>query len=53
MLDKLALDKEQQTLQEENQQLRSVLKQYLDGEFGYAAFTLHNLSLVRACTLKL
>eukprot|EP00112_Aurelia_sp_Birch-Aquarium-sp1_P015187 Seg3346.2 transcript_id=Seg3346.2/GoldUCD/mRNA.D3Y31 product="Dynein regulatory complex subunit 2" protein_id=Seg3346.2/GoldUCD/D3Y31 len=31
LLDKLALDKEKQTLQEENQQLRSVLKQYLDG----------------------
>eukprot|EP00794_Sanderia_malayensis_P013961 gene13961-15418_t len=31
MLDKLALEKEQQTLQDENQQLRSVLKRYLDG----------------------
>ncbi|CAK8679800.1 dynein regulatory complex subunit 2-like isoform X2 [Clavelina lepadiformis] len=31
LLDKLALDKEKQTLNQENQQLRSVLKQYLDG----------------------
>lgn len=31
LLDKLALDKEMSTLQLENQQLRSVLKQYLDG----------------------
>jgi len=31
LLDKLALDKENQTLLQENQQLRSVLKQYLDG----------------------
>ncbi|XP_065055423.1 dynein regulatory complex subunit 2-like [Rhopilema esculentum] len=31
LLDKMALDKEMQTLQNENQQLRSVLKQYLDG----------------------
>jgi len=31
LLEKLALDKEMQTLQDENQQLRSVLKQYLDG----------------------
>ncbi|XP_050399667.1 dynein regulatory complex subunit 2 [Patella vulgata] len=31
LLDKLALDKEKQTLSEENQQLRTLLKQYLDG----------------------
>jgi len=31
MLDKLALDKEKHTLLQENQQLRAVLKQYLDG----------------------
>ncbi|KAH3890956.1 dynein regulatory complex subunit 2-like [Dreissena polymorpha] len=31
MLDKLALDKERQTLLGENQQLRTLLKQYLDG----------------------
>lgn len=31
LLDKLALDKEKQTLSHENQQLRAVLKQYLDG----------------------
>lgn len=30
-LDKLALDKEKQTLVHENTQLRSLLKQYLDG----------------------
>lgn len=30
-LDKLALDKEKQTLVQENTQLRSLLKQYLDG----------------------
>uniref|UniRef100_H2YV41 Dynein regulatory complex protein 1 n=2 Tax=Ciona savignyi TaxID=51511 RepID=H2YV41_CIOSA len=31
LLDKLALDKEKQILSQENQQLRNVLKQYLDG----------------------
>ncbi|XP_002131334.2 dynein regulatory complex subunit 2 isoform X1 [Ciona intestinalis] len=31
LLDKLALDKEKQILTQENQQLRNVLKQYLDG----------------------
>ena len=31
MLDKLALDKEKQELVQENQQLRTLLKQYLDG----------------------
>jgi len=31
LLDKLALDKEKHTLLQENQQLRAVLKQYLDG----------------------
>ncbi|XP_067650680.1 dynein regulatory complex subunit 2-like [Haliotis asinina] len=31
LLDKLALDKEKQTLVQENQQLRTLLKQYLDG----------------------
>jgi len=31
MLDKLALDKEKQQLVQENQQLRTLLKQYLDG----------------------
>ena len=31
LLDKLALDKEQQTLLQENHQLRTLLKQYLDG----------------------
>ena len=30
-LDKLALDKEKQMLVQENQQLRTLLKQYLDG----------------------
>ena len=30
-LDKLALDKEKQSLMVENQQLRTLLKQYLDG----------------------
>lgn len=33
LLDKLALDKEKHTLLQENQQLRAVLKQYLDGMF--------------------
>jgi len=33
LLDKLALDKEKYTLLQENQQLRAVLKQYLDGMF--------------------
>ncbi len=31
LLDKVALDKEKMTLLEENQRLRTVLKQYLDG----------------------
>ncbi|KAL3856679.1 hypothetical protein ACJMK2_011406 [Sinanodonta woodiana] len=31
MLDKLAMEKEKQTLLQENQQLRTLLKQYLDG----------------------
>ena len=31
LLDKVALDKEKSTLLEENKQLRTVLKQYLDG----------------------
>ena len=31
LLDKVALDKEKSTLLDENQQLRTVLKQYLDG----------------------
>ena len=31
MLDKVALDKEKDTLMRENQQLRTLLKQYLDG----------------------
>ncbi len=31
LLDRLALDKEKQTLVGENQQLRTLLKQYLDG----------------------
>ena len=31
LLDKLALDKEKHSLLQENQQLRAVLKQYLDG----------------------
>ena len=35
LLDKLALDKEKHTLLQENQQLRAVLKQYLDGMFLY------------------
>ena len=33
LLDKLALEKEKHTLLQENQQLRAVLKQYLDGMF--------------------
>ena len=32
LLDKLALDKEKHTLLQENQQLRAILKQYLDGK---------------------
>ena len=39
LLDKMALDKEMQTLQNENQQLRSVLKQYLDGKWQSFDFT--------------
>jgi len=31
LLDKLALDKEKQTLEDENRKLRALLKQYLDG----------------------
>ena len=31
LLDKLALDKEKQTMAQENHQLRTLLKQYLDG----------------------
>lgn len=31
LLDKVALDKEKDTLMKENQQLRTLLKQYLDG----------------------
>lgn len=31
LLDKVALDKEKSTLLDENQRLRTVLKQYLDG----------------------
>ena len=31
LLDKVALDKERSTLLQENQQLRTLLKQYLDG----------------------
>ena len=31
MLDKVAMDRERQCLQQENQQLRTLLKQYLDG----------------------
>ncbi len=31
LLDKVALDKEKMTLLQENQQLRTLLKQYLDG----------------------
>ena len=33
LLDKLALDKEKHTLLQENQQLRAILKQYLDGKY--------------------
>ena len=32
LLDKLALDREKQTLENENSQLKALLKQYLDGE---------------------
>lgn len=32
MLDKLALDREKQILEEENEKLKALLKQYLDGE---------------------
>ena len=32
-LDKLALDREHQVLENENSKLKSLLKQYLDGEF--------------------
>lgn len=31
LLDKLALDREKQTLEDENAKLKSLLKQYLDG----------------------
>lgn len=40
LLDKLALDKEKHTLLQENQQLRAVLKQYLDGMFLYFNLTI-------------
>lgn len=33
LLDKLALDREKQTLEDENQKLKALLKQYLDGEW--------------------
>lgn len=33
LLDKLALDNEKHTLLQENQQLRAILKQYLDGKY--------------------
>lgn len=33
LLDKLALDREHQVLENENSKLKSLLKQYLDGEF--------------------
>ena len=32
LLDKLALDKEKQTLEDENKRLKLLLKQYLDGK---------------------
>ena len=32
LLDKLALDREKQTLEDENSKLKALLKQYLDGE---------------------
>lgn len=38
LLDKLALDKEKHTLLQENQQLRAILKQYLDGKLPIVAF---------------
>jgi hypothetical protein len=31
LLDKLALDREKQTLEDENSKLKALLKQYLDG----------------------
>jgi len=34
LLDKLALDKEKQTLEDENRKLKALLKQYLDGEWS-------------------
>ena len=33
LLDKLALDREKQTLEDENSKLKALLKQYLDGGF--------------------
>ena len=32
LLDKLAMEREKQTLEDENSKLKSLLKQYLDGE---------------------
>lgn len=43
LLDKLALDKEKHTLLQENQQLRAVLKQYLDGMFLYFNLTIKQI----------
>ena len=43
LLDKLALDKEKQTLEDENRKLKALLKQYLDGEWSL-------LALQRLCT---
>ena len=35
LLDKLALDREKHTLEEENRKLKALLKQYLDGEWTW------------------
>ena len=38
LLDKLALDREKQTLEDENSKLKALLKQYLDGELASLKF---------------
>ena len=38
LLDKLALDREKQTLEDENSKLKALLKQYLDGKLTSLKF---------------
>ena len=40
LLDKLALDREKQTLEDENSKLKALLKQYLDGELYHPSIIL-------------